>query len=309
MSSKVKFDRWNPKQDYSLPYSSYVANSSELRRMYRTMVTSHKYVYKSLAQDRKATWSSSPNDYFDFPKNIKKTYAYFTDLKSWSASYNKLENWNNLNTLVAINANFETYMVKVIGLALESDVGVLYGMPKAMDGIKAIKAGKTFDFSNQVIACTKGDWYSRVFNIEKIFGKVPVSMVSNVSALDKIRKMRNDVAHAFGRNIDAAQEIHDLNVLRMCKLNENNLLKYWDLIDSCVSELDNQLFKKHIGEYQLLCLYHLNESEVVSKAKQPVNLSTKAAAFRKLYGQKEKNGINTLGQEFAKGLIEYYDNI
>ena len=310
MSSTIEFDRWNPKNKFSFPYSSYVAYGSELRKMYRTMLSAHKYTYKSLKDDRKAEWKDNPNMFFEFSSEVKKTNAFFCDLKEWSEAYNALENWNNLNALVAINANFETYMVKIIKLSLESDVGVLYGMSQELDGIKAIKHGNKFDFSKEVTSCTKGDWSSRIKYIKKYFGEVPTVLESNIDKLEKIRNLRNNVSHSFGRKIDDAQKIHDLTKLSIDKLNSDKLLEYWALIDDCVRDLDKQLFKKHIGEYQLLFLYHSAAEEITNKINSKV-LSTgnKAREFRKIYGRADKNGINTLGQKFCKGLITYYDSI
>ena len=199
-------------------------------------------------------------------------------------------------------------MVKAIQTALESDPGIVYGLPRSIDGIKAIKAGKSFDFTYQITLCTKSEWPSRIKSFKSIFGKVPEVIEQNISTLERIRKLRNDVAHSFGRDIEDSHIIHDLNILEMSPLTQRTLLKYWDLIDSCVRGLDEQLYKENIGEYQLLCFYNANEDDVIKNANSPT-LGNKARAFRKIYGHKDKNGPATLGQEFAKGLISYYDSI
>lgn len=310
MSSNISFDRWVPHAEFSMPYSAYNSYNSELRQMYRAMLSSHSYVYTSLKEDRGAKWEDAPSHFFKFDSDVKKTNAFFTDLKEWSRAYNKLQNWNNLNTLLAICANFETYLVGIIKLSLESDVGVLYGMSKELDGIKAIKLGKQFDFTAEIISCTKGDWSSRISHLKQYFGVVPTILETNISQLDIMRRTRNDVAHSFGRNINAAQEIHKLQKVDSISMSNRQVLKYWKLVDNCVREIDNQFFKQHVGEYQLLYFYYLNELTIKSGlSPSQLNASNKARLFRKLYGKAEKNGVTTLPQKFCVGLVEYYDNI
>ena len=77
MSSTIEFDRWNPKNEFSLPYSSYVAYGSELRKMYRTMLSARQYIYKSLKAERNAKWEDSPNLFYEFSSDVKKTNAFF----------------------------------------------------------------------------------------------------------------------------------------------------------------------------------------------------------------------------------------
>ncbi len=66
----------------------------------------------------------------------------FKNIKEWSNSFNELQNWMNLNALLAMMSNLETYMATVIPLAIESDIGVLYGVSKRIDGIELLKHGK-----------------------------------------------------------------------------------------------------------------------------------------------------------------------
>ena len=264
MSSQISFSRWSPRTKFSLPYSSYNAYSGELRRMYITMVSSHKYVYSTLHKDKMAKWEDLPNKYFDFNTGIKKTNAYFLNLKEWSKSYNKLENWVNLNTLISINANLEIYMASIIKLSLESDVGVIYGMPQSIDGIKVIKSGGTFDFSKEIESCVKGMWETRFNNFKKMFKDAPLKLKNSIPVLNKIRKIRNDTAHAFGRDIAEAQNIHKLQKLDSIIIRLDKVIEYWNIVDECVQEIDKLLYRNHVGEYQLLYFYHNMKKEIES---------------------------------------------
>ena len=286
MSSDVEFDRWKSRMKVSLPYSVYAAYTGELRQMYRTMISSREYVYTSLNIDKGAKWEDSPNKFFTFKGEIKKTNAFFVNLKDWSGAYNRLENWTNLNTLVALSASFETYLFMIITLALESDIGVKYGMTKEIDGIKAVKVGAKLEFTSEVVSCTKGEWSSRISNMRSLFHKVPDVLEQNVSTLDKIRKIRNNVAHSFGRDIEKAHEVHIMQKIDSEKLSRSRLLKYWDIIDDCVREIDKVMLEDHIGEYQILCFYHDVEKELVSEIHpNELNTANKARLFRKKYGK------------------------
>ena len=310
MSSKVEFDRWNPKDDNSVPYAIYNSQTGELRRLYVSMLDAKGYVYHSLKADRNAQWGDKPGIYFPYPEGIVKTNAYSTTMKEWSDSFNQFDNWNNLNVLVAVNSIFETYLVKVIQLALESDVGVLYGVPHGIDGVKSLKNGKKLDFSVQVISCTKGEWSSRISNFVCCFGSIPPVFKDNCGELDKIRKMRNDVAHSFGRVLDDAHDAHTVAGLSMQPLSGNQLIKRWNLLDRCAKEMDNMLFKNHIGEYLNVCLYHVNRQTIIDEmalAKMEDTNGSRARVYRKLFGHMDKAGIETLGSRFSKGLVDYYE--
>ena len=208
------------------------------------------------------------------------------------------------------NKSFETYLVSIITLALESDIGVKYGMSKKLDGIKAIKSGVRLDFTSEIVSCTKGDWNSRLASMQSIFGKEPDILRQNIKDLERIRKIRNNVAHSFGRDIQEAHEVHKLQRLPSEKLHCKQLLKYWNIIDECVREIDEIMFQQHIGEYQILCFYHDVQKEILSELNQNQHSTgNKARLFRKKYGKADKNGMQTLGAKFCKELIEYYDSI
>lgn len=311
MSSSVQFDRWNPKDEYSRPYISYNAQTGELRRMYVSMLDSKSYVYSSLKKDG-ATWGDKPGKYFAYPNGVKKTRAYSSSLKEWSDSFNQFCNWNNLNVLLAVNSIFETYMVKVIALALESDIGVIYGMSRSIDGIKAIKSGYKFNLSKSIESCTKGTWSSRNSNIRNLFGSIPTIFETKCGILDGIRVIRNDVAHSFGKDLEKAHDPHEILKLGRTTLTNDQLLKKWEVLDTCAHDIDDLLFKNHIGEYINLYIYHMYRDDIIKELNDnntPDSTGSRARIFRKLYGKLDSNGVMSLGKEFSTGLVRYYESL
>ena len=114
---------------------------------------------------------------------VLKEKEHFSNLKDWSNAYNDLENWTNLNTLVAISSNFETYLATIIPLAIKSDIGVLFGATRRIDGIEIIKHGKDkpLNFDKTVENCTKGTWQSRINTYQRTFGVTPNYLKKNIS--------------------------------------------------------------------------------------------------------------------------------
>lgn len=210
---------------------------------------------------------------------------------------------------MAMIANLETYVSTVIKLALESDVGVLFGASKRIDGIEIIKYGRTqpFDFEDKVVSCTKGEWGSRIRSYENIFGTIPPILQSNISALEKLRKLRNNVGHAFGRDIETSRKHELINTSKMQRLNREKTIKNQRLIYSIAREIDKQLKRDHIGEYQALYFYHnLRPSLKHGDSNQKRQLGNHVYVLKKSLG---RYGAALAGKTFCKGLIQYYESI
>lgn len=301
MPSLHKFERWESKFPHSWAYNVFNKHYDEMQKMYITFKNAHKYTYTTLGGS-KASWSDYPSKHFKF-KNPKEFWN-FKDLKEWSNSFNDLENWMNLNTLVAISSNLEIYLSSIIPLAIESDVGILYGTPHRIDGIEIVKYGNRdkFDFTDKVISCTKGNWQSRTNSYKSIFGTLPSVLEKNISELDKIRNIRNDVAHAFGRDIEESRRRMEVTTLPILKLSDKRLNEIFILTKEIAKVVDEHLLNAHIGEYQMLLYYH----ELYPSLNKKCHSSERARTFRKIYG----GHLNfPAGRKFTRGLVEYYENI
>lgn len=266
--------------------------------MYTAFETSRKFTYSNLGKIAK--WSDQPTQHFPFVRPLG--FDQFTDMRDWSDAYNDLENWVNLNTLVAISSNLETYLATVIPLALSSDVGTLYGTSKRIDGIQILKHGhsKAFDFEQHVVACTKGDWSSRLAAYERLFGRSPKIFSSNISSLEKIRNIRNNVAHSFGRDIEASRNQQQVKTLPIEKLSRETLLSLQKISWQLAKSVDVHLHRFHIGEYQALAFYH----SMYPGLRKDLHASMRAMELKKRIGG---FGASSVGKEFCKGLVQYYE--
>src|SRR5690606_14019132 len=166
--------------------------------------------------------------------------------------------WTNLNALLALTSNLETYIATIASLALESDPGLLFDSPKTIDGVLLLKqkAQKNHFHNNIIISLTKGDWNSRLSAYNKLFGAPPEEFIKNVSKLEKIRILRNKVGHAFGRDIEGSRNHEVKDIVSMEKLSDAQLKKHQYTIVNTVKAIDKHLLLNYIGEYQLIAFYH-----------------------------------------------------
>ncbi|AZI51793.1 hypothetical protein L2D04_08435 [Pantoea agglomerans] len=299
--STYSFDRWTPQSKSSWAWSVFKKHNNELLRMIIAFENSYKYTFSNLGAS-KANLSDSPELHFKF-KN-KNDIEKFGDLNEWVNSYNQLENWVNLNALVSLMSNLETYMATIIPLAVESDIGVLYGLPNRIDGIEIVKHNqkKPHGIEEIVTSCTKGTWGSRVGSYKKIFDKAPKYLEGHISELDKMRNLRNNVAHAFGRDIESAREKTSITILPSNKLSREKLMHYQSIVWKATKAIDAHLYNFHIGEYSRILFYHELQGDIDSS----LHTGQKVMMLKKAIG---RFGATPAGKAFCKGLIEYYDAI
>lgn len=267
--------------------------------MYAAFNSASRYTYQQLG-NASAEWTDSVHQHLSFERNLEDDL--FSSLKDWSSAYNDLENWVNLNALVAISSNLETFMAMIIELALESDVGVVYGLPRKIDGIEILKNGKDnpFDHSGAIEACTKGDWSARLSAYERYFGQCPKYIKGKISELERIRNLRNSVAHAFGRDIAASRKMGELTTLPMERLPRESFHKLQSTVWRTAKAIDAHLNNFHIGEYQALHFYH----GIYADLNKNVHFGVRAIELKKRLG---RHGDVPPGKEFCKGLVQYYE--
>lgn len=301
--SDVSFERWKSRESSTWTFQVFQKYNRELSRMYISHIAANEYIYRNLGNSAK--WEDAASKHFQFKDETQEHT--FDSIRGWSDSFNDFDNWTNLNSVMAMSSNLETYLSTVIKLALESDVGVLFGASKRIDGIEIIKHGRSqpFDFEDKIISCTKGEWGSRINSFEKIFGNVPELLKLNVSSLERLRKLRNNVGHAFGRDIESSRSHNVLDITDMYKLKREKTLEYQKLIYGIARAIDKQLLNDHIGEYQTLFFYHnlrptLKHEDSNHERKHGNHMSV----LKKKLGQ---FGAAKAGKKFCRELISYYE--
>jgi len=297
---KRDFERWNPREESSWVFQVFKQYSNELEKNWWTFISSSKYVYKKLGESG-AKWGDEVKTQFEFEFKRDELYE---DLRDWSNNYNQFDNWVNLNCIMSMSSNFETYLASIISLALTSDPGLIFGAPKIIDGIRIIKlhSPTEFDLDPYINSCTKGDWSSRASAFKKIFGMLPEVINRNINHLDDIRNLRNKVGHAFGRDIEQAREHLVKKILPIETISRERTLRYQRLLWGIAKNIDVLLLHNHIGEFQALNFYH----SLYPGLRKDLHPSERAIILKKRIGSL---GMSSAGKEFCKGLVAYYEGI
>jgi hypothetical protein len=291
----MSFDRWSSKDKFSYAFRLFSKYHTYMNSLYWAHVPSSSLTQKTYRDAKK----TNPNQTTHQLLNLSGPNAFRVteSLDAFSGHLNEFDNWTRLNTLVAVLSYFETYLSSVVSLSIESDLGLIYSIPKRIDGVMILKysSSTNYSFFDKSVLITKGTWDTRISHFKEIFGTVPTALSSNISDLEKMRKIRNNVAHAFGRDIEQTRARTTLEMLPIERLSEARLQKYMELIRKISKEIDNQLFTNHIGEFELIHYYHVNKQTLTTNREV----------------QELKTKINTLYTEnrnhaFCEGLIDYY---
>lgn len=298
MKKNVDFDRWIPEHPHSWPYRVFNQYDDELNRIVMSFTSAKAYNYNKLKLDG-AKWDDKVCDYMYTHHNRKLT------IRDWSNSYNLFFNWVVLNELLALSSYFETYISSIVALSFESDPGLLIGCPHSVDGIMVLKQNKKLsisDFKQRIADCTRGDWNSRISNLQSLFMAVPQSMIDGLSELEKMRNLRNKVGHAFGRDIEESRKYSVTKITEMEKLKVSTFLKYQKLIRAIACDLDIFLMERHIGNFQPLFHYHILYEEI----KGLNNDGERMVALKKSIG----TNVNELySKDFCRWVVAYYKGL
>lgn len=295
----MPFDRWISQEATSWPYRCLVHYYDDINRMSITHRSTKEYIYPHL-KAQGALWDSPAYIYLPTLKNNQKL-----TIKKWSENFNSLSDWILLNCLMSLTSVYETYIESVIWLALESDPGVIVGLSRSVDGIKLLKEGKVLQrklINDKVTACTHGTWQSRIAQMKAIFGEVPQVFYDELSTLEKIRKFRNQVGHAFGRDIKEIRHFDQARPLPMKKITFNFFRKSQSVIRRTSRLLDLQLTRNHIGDFLALYFYHNHYAEL---AKHPI-LTNRHHYLKSMLG---KHADHVFTKQHCKWLIDYYENL
>jgi hypothetical protein len=300
--TSTDFSRWNPVENSSWSAQVFKRYHEELLRHTLVSISGRKYIYQNLGQST-ASWEDKASKHFILPRSASfNVNREMETLKGWSDGYNAFEEWALQHSIMALASNFETYLDSIVTLALRSDPGLLIGVPKAVDGVLSLKQGtlQSIDYQSYIMSITKGTWSSRLSAFERLFGSVPHILATNVKALEKIRKIRNDIGHAFGRDLEMSRGYSTKNLLELNKILPKKVEEYQKLIWDSVSAIDDLLLKEHIGNFQFLWFYHEN----YDRLNKGNHLNNAAALLKKDIGH---SLVASHPKKFYIGLVNYYE--
>lgn len=222
-------------------------------------------------------------------------------IPAWQKDFRDFENWMRLAALLSAASYFEIYMRMVITCALLSDPLARFGKPRVLDGVIWLKHGMVDDFSSIVRSCVQGDWRSRLEHYKNLFGTVPTFLTQNMSELEALRKQRNNVGHAFGRNLTDHIDPLAFEAEPPTKLKEEKFKETLALIEQSASAIDAHLHRDFIGEFEALLFYHRWRN--IPRSGRHSSLPEERALSRSLA---IKLTQSPPGRDFCKELIDFY---
>lgn len=294
----MAIDRWTPIHNASFPFRFFKQYNTELNRLNMAYQAAFRYTFSQL----------KTNGAIFEDKAIKYLYTHDNEnltIKQWAQSFDDFDNYLRLNNLMAMLSYFETYIASIVSLAIDSDPGVILSSPHSIDGVKLLKNGVnplSRDEKNEYLkGCTKGDWQSRIVHMKRLFDSIPTSFDIELSSLEKMRVLRNNVGHAFGRDIETARISSNASTTPMETLSKERFIKYQRIIRQLARQLNDCLQKKHIGNYQYLYHYHSIFEEI-----NHVDRYVRMNRLKKSLGQSKNIPYS---KEFCMWVVDYYDTL
>ena len=291
------FNRWSSWFPRSFAYARFREHHTEINELYWSLAPAAGYT-DYLA--RHASAGTTPDALFHATGPNARRIS--PSIDQWRLHFSKFQNWTRLSTLVSAMSYFESYISTVSTLALRSDPLLRFGQSMVVDGTSWLKANVPDDVSARIVQLVKGTWPARLSAYRGLFGHAPPQLTNRLSELERMRQLRNGVAHSFGRD-PAYFEDPMVPAGEPVRLSERRLLGWLSIIEECAEAVDDQLFRSHIGEFELVWRYHRwkdQPREAIDKR------YSKSAAFSRVLVRGFGSGP---GRGFCKGLIAYYDAI
>lgn len=199
------------------------------------------------------------------PKEIVETsahvrhperYRFPHKFLDWKKKISDKENWVRLNTLLASTAYLEQYIYELTLLALSNDPGLLIGKTRVANGVHFLKNGIKIKGLEIIEKFTKGTWNSRYKYLKDYFVFDTEIDKDKINDLEKIRKLRNKIAHRFGRDF-----VTDLNHFTKPaespeRISEARLKTYLKTINETALFLDSNIYKNHVANFEIILFWH-----------------------------------------------------
>jgi hypothetical protein len=219
------------------------------------------------------------------------------DLIEWQKNRDQMAKWIKLNCLLSLYSYFELYLNRVTRTAQESDPGLFLGASKTIDGVKILKANDWKDayLPNYSADVTKGTWSQRIAALESTFFIDLPFAKTKIALLEKSRKVRNSIAHYFGRDLDGDSILNYTDTSDI-SLSENILINYLGVFEKLVCEIDSKMIG-YIGEYELIKYYH----DILKKQR------IEKVALKKMINSSDL--WETKSIDYCEKLINYYRTI
>lgn len=219
------------------------------------------------------------------------------------------ERWRRLLTVMLMSSAFERFLLSVAGAAVDSDPVRLPGFPKRVEGLMLKKYGLAVDQPG-LSGLVMNDWSKRISEYRRLFSGVPQELIDAEGELEKLRKLRNVIAHEFASETDKTQpQLHlALGARRVSALESNKsvvseerLIKWFRLLGVVSSAVDRHLVTEFVGGYETAALY-LEWSENPDKFEAAADITMAPGAM----GERNNRFGTMVGTLFQHTLTREY---
>lgn len=291
----MKFERYKRSEGTSWAYWQFNDYETQINNIYWTGVAavsraSYEVRNAVAPADARVVMCATGPDALRFPSDP-------TDFVSQSIDFLK---WNRSSFIMAATGAFETYSWRAVLTALLSDPALPYGKSRAIDGATWLKLGLRPEYTEIKKRITKDTWAQRYAALRDLFGPIP-KLQSNLIELDKIRLFRNNVGHAFGRDITAEPNLLTRNMERMRHIDDQKFKDWLSVISRSAKALDETLIQNHIGDFEPMLHFH-SYYESLGPAKPKIDKAF-ITTYNLMLAKAEKH---SKGLEYCRGLVEAY---
>ena len=222
-------------------------------------------------------------------------------LGAWASNYSAFNRWTQLASVVAICGYLETYLAQVSTAALESRPALVFGGRAEIDGTVLLKAGNTYDFYAHAEPIVRGNWQSRISAYSRLFGQCPFA--AEVGRLERLRGLRNDAGHSFGRDIKSMKFSESCLVQPLPKISDEDIQGFLELANTVAAATELHLGSTYVGSYEVVRLYH---SWRTSLAPANAGHATRSRHFSQYFNSVTQSPY---GRDRFGKLVQYYDRV
>jgi len=250
-----RFDRWKGwGSDPSWGFRLFISHHTELNELYWSHEAAARYVVRAVKNDPDASASQALRFSGIDERRLQPT------VNSWSKFYADFGNWSRVSALIALSGYFEIYLRTMIGRALESDPAASQGAARRIDGAILLKYGSDYSRLKDADQVLIRPWSSRLKTYRSFFGQVPDSLKSLEGELEKLRVLRNDASHKFGRDMTEMDYRNRHRPLAMTRVGLPTLKRQLRNVEAAARAIDRHLMDRHIGAYEMVSFYHSRAS-------------------------------------------------
>ncbi|WP_186083898.1 hypothetical protein [Burkholderia gladioli] len=291
----MTFNRQVPFFERTLSWRLFKRHHTHFNHIFWANRAASKFAYASTRPFQRGDQASVLFSLLNEPQRLATT------LGEWADNYAGFNKWTQMAAVIAICGYLETYLAQVATAALESRPALVFGGTIQIDGAILLKANNKYDFYVHTEPLVRGDWQARISAYTRLFGPCPFS--GQLSRLERLRSLRNDAGHSFGRDISVMKFSESSLVQPLPNIGDNDIQSYLELAESVATATESHLGPTYVGSYEVIRLFHAWRTSLGSMPRTRRELARHFSEyFNTVTG-------NPYGRSRGEDLIRYYDQL